>query len=67
MKVKKVRWEEKEKDCVRKEGVGVKEGDCRWEGKKEMHKQMLALGIDAISSVSQLMTNSTEKTEEKKE
>lgn len=26
-----------------------------------MHKQMLALGIDAISSVSQLMTNSTEK------
>lgn len=32
-----------------------------------MHKQILALGIDAISSVSQLMTNSTEKREEQKE
>lgn len=32
-----------------------------------MHKQMLALGIDAISSVSQLMTNSMEKREEQKE
>lgn len=39
----------------------------RKEGNKEMHKQMLALGIDAISSVSQLMTNSTEKREEQKE
>lgn len=34
--------------------------------KKKMHKQTLALGIDAISSVSQLMTNSTEKREEQK-
>lgn len=31
-----------------------------------MHKQMLALGIDAISSVSQLMTNSTEGRVEQK-
>lgn len=31
-----------------------------------MHKQMLALGIDAISSVSQLMTNSMEKSKEQK-
>lgn len=38
VKVKKVRWEEKEKDCVGKEGVGVKEGDCRWEGKKETRR-----------------------------
>lgn len=34
--------------------------------RKKMHKQMLALGIDAISSVSQLMTNSMEKREEQK-
>lgn len=33
----------------------------------KMHKQMLALGIDAISSVSQLMTNSMEKREEQEE
>lgn len=55
---------------------GVREKDC-WEGVKErtrggrerkkMHKQMLALGIDAISSVSQLMTNSMEKRGEQKE
>lgn len=32
-----------------------------------MHKQMLALGIDAISSVSQLMTNSMEKRGEQRE
>lgn len=33
----------------------------------KMHKQMLALGIDAISSVSQLMTNSMEKSETEKD
>lgn len=31
-----------------------------------MHKQMLAMGIDAISSVSQLMTYSMEKREKQK-
>lgn len=46
---------------VGRQWVGSKGGRWRWGGKKEMHKQMLALGIDAISSVSQLMTNSTEK------
>lgn len=50
-----------EKDGVGREWVGSEGGRWRWEGKKEMHKQMLALGIDAISSVSQLMTNSTEE------
>ncbi len=35
--------------------------------RRKMHKQMLALGIDAISSVSQLMTNSMEKRKEQKE
>lgn len=35
--------------------------------RRKMHKQTLALGIDAISSVSQLMTNSMEKREEQKE
>lgn len=51
-------------------GRGASEGgregeDRRREGGKEkkMHKQMLALGIDAISSVSQLMTNSMENRE----
>lgn len=65
---------ERERLCWERAGrrqgrVGEKE-DWRWEGKKErkkMHKQMLALGIDAISSVSQLMTNSMEKREEQKE
>lgn len=35
--------------------------------RKKMHKQILAMGIDAISSVSQLMTNSMEGREEQKE
>lgn len=44
---------------------GRKEG--REVGEREkMHKQMLALGIDAISSVSQLMTNPIEEREEEK-
>lgn len=46
---------------------GVKERTGGGRERKKMHKQMLALGIDAISSVSQLMTNSTEKREEQKE
>lgn len=41
--------------------VGRWVGGCRRGAKgEEMRKQMPALGIDAISSVSQLMTNSTE-------
>lgn len=39
----------------------------RKKNKNKMHKQMLALGIDAISSVSQLMTNSMEKSETEKD
>lgn len=46
---------------------GVKEWTGRGRERRKMHKQMLALGIDAISSVSQLMTNSTEKIEEQRE
>lgn len=70
--VKKARWEEIEKDCVGREWVGsergIGTGGLRGgKDRKEMHKQMLALGIDAISSVSQLMTNSMEKREEQKE
>lgn len=62
-----MRWEEKEKDCVgRKSGCGARGLEVGGK-RKEMHKQMLALGIDAISSVSQLMTNSMEKREEQKE
>lgn len=49
--------EKEKKDRMKR---GVKE-------RKKMHKQMLALGIDAISSVSQLMTNSMEKRGEQKE
>lgn len=47
--------------------VGVKEKTGEGRERKKMHKQMLALGIDAISSVSQLMTNSMEEREEQKE
>lgn len=46
---------------------GVKERTGGGRERQKMHKQMLALGIDAISSVSQLMTNSTEKRGEQKE
>lgn len=70
----KIRWEEKEKDCVGRERVGGEGGRERkrrlevgGKERKKMHKQMLALGIDAISSVSQLMTNSMEEREEQKE
>lgn len=50
--------EEKEKESERRTKWGSE--------RKKMRKQTLALGIDAISSVSQLMTNSIEKREEQK-
>lgn len=54
------------KDCVGREWVGSMGGSERGlevggKERKKMHKQMLALGIDAISAVSQLMTNSMEE------
>lgn len=42
-------------------GKGVKARAEEGGKEKKMHKQMLVLGIDAIKSVSQLMTNSIEK------
>ncbi len=67
-----IRWEEKEKDCVGRVGgwgarEAVKDRTGGGRERRKMHKQMLALGIDAISSVSQLMTNSMEKRKEQKE
>lgn len=47
-----------ERMAWRSEGEEAKER--RGAKGEEMRKQMLALGIDAISSVSQLMTNSAE-------
>ena len=47
--------------------MGVEDRTGGGRERKKMHKQMLALGIDAISSVSQLMTNSVEKREEQKD
>lgn len=52
--------------CVGREWVQSEGGSGEGRERKKMHKQMLALGIDAISSVSQLMTNSVEKREEQK-
>lgn len=64
-----ISWEEEKKDCWERV-AGERGREWRTGGgreRKKMHKQMLALGIDAISSVSQLMTNSMEKSEEQKE
>lgn len=60
---KRLYWERVGGKRTRDWNRGLRGGKDR----KEMHKQMLALGIDAISSVSQLMTNSMEKREEQKE
>lgn len=57
-----------ERERVGNKGESEREDEGREGGKrKKMHKQMLALGIDAISSVSQLMTNSIERREEQKD
>lgn len=73
-----ISWAEKKKDCWERvggeQGSGVKEqtggrggGGVKRKKQNKMHKQMLALGIDAISSVSQLMTNSMEESETEKD
>lgn len=65
-------WRKVGKECKRMGGErekerGVEDRTKSGSERKKMHKQTLALGIDAISSVSLLMTNSIEKREEQKE